>query len=148
MLRSLLALACLVVTQGMFWAFIYPMLVAAATWTKRRTTSEPFIRQWACSHAFDAVITFASLPGNHAGCDGWKNPAAAAPSANSRAILRDERPIGASLVAPANQLPTVRASQGHVPDVAWRSHRNRGLPQMNRITGRSAFLALLKDEGI
>ena len=55
---SLVAFLALAATQGVFWAFTYPINVATRFWT---ISPELFRRQWEYSHAASAVLTFVAL---------------------------------------------------------------------------------------
>ena len=60
-LLSLVAFLCLAATQGIFWAFTYPMNVASNQWTAAPADFEAVRRQWEYSHAVNAALTFAAL---------------------------------------------------------------------------------------
>jgi len=60
-LLSLVAFLCLAATQGIFWAFTYPMNVASNQWTVAPSDFEAVRRQWEYSHAVNAALTFAAL---------------------------------------------------------------------------------------
>jgi len=60
-LLSLVAFLCLAATQGIFWAFTYPMNVASNQWTVAPADFEAVRRQWEYSHAVNAALTFAAL---------------------------------------------------------------------------------------
>ncbi len=58
---SLGAFLALAATQGVFWAFTYPVNVATRFWTVRPEPFETARRQWEYSHAASAVLTFVAL---------------------------------------------------------------------------------------
>lgn len=58
---SLGAFLGLAATQGLFWAFTYPVNVATRFWTVTPELFEAARRQWEYSHAASAVLTFAAL---------------------------------------------------------------------------------------
>jgi len=58
---SLGAFVALAATQGLFWAFTYPVNAATAFWTVPPDSFEVARRQWEYSHAASAVLTFAAL---------------------------------------------------------------------------------------
>jgi len=58
---SLAAFVALAATQGLFWAFTYPVNAATGFWTVRPESFEVARRQWEYSHAASAVLTFAAL---------------------------------------------------------------------------------------
>lgn len=58
---SLGAFLALAGTQGVFWAFTYPVNVATQFWTVSPEPFEAARRQWEYSHAASAVLTFAAL---------------------------------------------------------------------------------------
>ena len=60
-LLSLVAFLCLAATQGIFWAFTYPMNVASNQWTVAPADFDAARRQWEYSHAVNAALTFAAL---------------------------------------------------------------------------------------
>src|SRR5262249_37293003 len=64
--RTSFALYCgafvtLVATQGLFWAFTYPVNAATGFWTVPPDSFEVARWQWEYSHAASAVLTFAAL---------------------------------------------------------------------------------------
>jgi hypothetical protein len=61
LLLALAALACLVVSQLIFWTFTYPMNAASDNWTRVPENFEAARRQWEYSHAGNAVVTFAAF---------------------------------------------------------------------------------------
>jgi predicted membrane channel-forming protein YqfA (hemolysin III family) len=58
---SLGAFLALAATQGVFWAFTYPMNVATRFWTVSPERFEAARQQWEYSHAASAVLTFVAL---------------------------------------------------------------------------------------
>jgi hypothetical protein len=58
---SLGAFLALAATQGIFWAFTYPINVATQFWTVSPEPFEAARQQWEYSHAASAVLTFAAL---------------------------------------------------------------------------------------
>lgn len=58
---SLGAFLALAATQGIFWAFTYPINVATRSWTVSPERFEAARRQWEYSHAASAVLTFVAL---------------------------------------------------------------------------------------
>ena len=58
---SLAAFVALAATQGLFWAFTYPVNAATDFWTVRPESFEVVRRQWEYSHAASAVLTFSAL---------------------------------------------------------------------------------------
>jgi hypothetical protein len=58
---SLGAFVALAATQGLFWAFTYPVNAATDFWTVPPDSFEVARRQWEYSHAASAVLTFAAL---------------------------------------------------------------------------------------
>jgi len=58
---SLGAFVALAGTQGLFWAFTYPVNAATVFWTVPPDSFELARRQWEYSHAASAVLTFAAL---------------------------------------------------------------------------------------
>jgi hypothetical protein len=58
---SVVAFLALAATQGVFWAFTYPINVATRFWTISPELFEAARRQWEYSHAASAVLTFAAL---------------------------------------------------------------------------------------
>jgi hypothetical protein len=58
---SLTALVCIAVTRVIFWTLTYPMNVASNNWMVTPQGFEAARRQWQCSHAVKAVLTFAAL---------------------------------------------------------------------------------------
>jgi hypothetical protein len=58
---SLGAFLALAATQGVFWAFTYPVNVATRSWTVSPEPFEAARRQWEYSHAASAVLTFVAL---------------------------------------------------------------------------------------
>ena len=55
------ALLALAATQGVFWAFTYPVNVATRFWTVSPDVFETARRQWEYSHAISAVLTFVAF---------------------------------------------------------------------------------------
>src|SRR5262245_27128028 len=55
---SLAAFVALAATQGVFWAFTYPVNVATRFWTAVPEQFEAARHQWEYSHATSAVLTF------------------------------------------------------------------------------------------
>ena len=55
------AFVALAATQGLFWAFTYPVNVATGFWTVPPDSFEVARWQWEYSHAASAVLTFAAL---------------------------------------------------------------------------------------
>ena len=55
------AFVTLVATQGLFWAFTYPVNAATGFWTVPPESFEVARWQWEYSHAASAVLTFAAL---------------------------------------------------------------------------------------
>src|SRR5215471_16458968 len=55
------AFVTLVATQGLFWAFTYPVNAATGFWTVPPDSFEVARWQWEYSHAASAVLTFAAL---------------------------------------------------------------------------------------
>ena len=60
-LWSLGAFLALAATQGVFWAFTYPVNVVTRFWTIAPEPFEAARRQWEYSHAASAALTFAAL---------------------------------------------------------------------------------------
>jgi hypothetical protein len=58
---SLVAFLALAATQGVFWAFTYPVNVATRFWTVSPEPFETARQQWEYSHAASAVLTFVAL---------------------------------------------------------------------------------------
>jgi len=58
---SLAAFLALAATQGVFWAFTYPINVATQFWTVSPEPFETARQQWEYSHAASAVLTFVAL---------------------------------------------------------------------------------------
>jgi hypothetical protein len=58
---SLLALACVIGTQGVFWMFTYPVNRATANWTQLPADWQQLRRRWEYSHAASAVLNLAAL---------------------------------------------------------------------------------------
>jgi predicted membrane channel-forming protein YqfA (hemolysin III family) len=58
---SLGAFVALAATQGLFWAFTYPVNAATGFWTVPPEPFEVARWQWEYSHAAGAVLTFAAL---------------------------------------------------------------------------------------
>jgi len=58
---SLGAFLALAATQGVFWAFTYPINIATQFWTVFPEQFEAARRQWEYSHAASAVLTFVAL---------------------------------------------------------------------------------------
>jgi hypothetical protein len=58
---SLVAFLALAATQGVFWAFTYPVNVATRFWTVFPEPFETARRQWEYSHAASAVLTFVAF---------------------------------------------------------------------------------------
>jgi hypothetical protein len=58
---SLGAFLALAGTQGLFWAFIYPVNMATGFWTVLPESFEAARRQWEYSHAASAALTFVAL---------------------------------------------------------------------------------------
>jgi hypothetical protein len=58
---SLVAFLALAATQGVFWAFTYPINVATRFWTISPKLFEAARRQWEYSHVASAVLTFVAL---------------------------------------------------------------------------------------
>ena len=58
MVLTLLALACVVAAQGLFWAFTYPANVATEFWTVATDNWDRLRRQWEYSHAAGAAFQF------------------------------------------------------------------------------------------
>ena len=56
MVLTLLALACVVAAQGLFWAFTYPANVATENWTVVPDNWDRLRRQWEYSHAAGAAF--------------------------------------------------------------------------------------------
>jgi hypothetical protein len=53
---TLLALACVVAAQGLFWAFTYPANGATENWTVVPDNWDRLRRQWEYSHAAGAAF--------------------------------------------------------------------------------------------
>ena len=58
---SLAAFLALAATQGVFWAFTYPINVATQFWTVSPEPFETARQRWEYSHAASAVLTFVAL---------------------------------------------------------------------------------------
>lgn len=58
---SLGALALLIVTQVIFWCFIYPMNALTGNWTEIPANLDVARRQWEYSHASSAALTLLAL---------------------------------------------------------------------------------------
>ena len=58
---SLGAFLALAATQGVFWAFTYPINVATQSWTVSPEQFEAARQQWEYSHGASAVLTFVAL---------------------------------------------------------------------------------------
>jgi hypothetical protein len=58
---ALIAFACIVLTQVIFWTFTYPMNAASRNWTVMPQSFEAARRQWEYSHAVNALLTFAAF---------------------------------------------------------------------------------------
>jgi hypothetical protein len=58
---SLGAFLALAATQGVFWAYTYPVNVATRSWTVSPEPFEAARQQWEYSHAASAVLTFVAL---------------------------------------------------------------------------------------
>ncbi len=58
---SLAAFLALAATQGLFWAFTYPVNVATRFWTVSPEPFEAARQQWEYSHAVSAVLTFVAF---------------------------------------------------------------------------------------
>ena len=58
---SLAAFLALAATQGVFWAFTYPINAATQFWTVSPEPFETARQQWEYSHAASAVLTFVAL---------------------------------------------------------------------------------------
>jgi hypothetical protein len=58
---SLGAFVALAATQGLFWAFTYPVNAATRFWTVPPDSFEVARSQWEYSHAASAALTFAAL---------------------------------------------------------------------------------------
>jgi hypothetical protein len=56
MLLTVLALACVVAAQGLFWTFTYPANVATANWTVMPDNWERLRVDWEFSHAAGALL--------------------------------------------------------------------------------------------
>ena len=56
MLLTVLALACVLAAQGVFWAFTYPANVATNDWTVVPDTWASLRQQWEYSHAAGAAF--------------------------------------------------------------------------------------------
>ena len=56
MMLTLLALACVLAAQGVFWAFTYPANVATNNWTVVPDSWASLRRQWEYSHAAGAAF--------------------------------------------------------------------------------------------
>ncbi len=56
MLLTVLALACVVAAQGLFWTFTYPANVATANWTVMPDDWERLRLRWELSHAAGALL--------------------------------------------------------------------------------------------
>jgi len=56
MVLTLLALACVVVAQGLFWGFTYPTNVATANWTVSPDNWHKLRLRWELSHALGAFF--------------------------------------------------------------------------------------------
>jgi hypothetical protein len=58
---ALLALACIVGTQLVFWVFTYPVNQATANWTMLPADWESLRARWEYSHAASALLNLAAL---------------------------------------------------------------------------------------
>jgi len=58
---SLAAFLSIVATQAIFWSFTFPMNALTQNWTVNPPDIETARRQWECSHAVNALITFAAF---------------------------------------------------------------------------------------
>jgi hypothetical protein len=56
MVLTLLALACALAAQGLYWAFTYPANVATENWTVVPDNWDRLRRQWEYSHAAGAAF--------------------------------------------------------------------------------------------
>ena len=56
MMLTVLALACVLAAQGVFWAFTYPANVATNNWTVVPDTWASLRQQWEYSHAAGAAF--------------------------------------------------------------------------------------------
>jgi hypothetical protein len=61
MVLTLLALACVLAAQGLFWTFTYPANAATANWTVAPDNWAGLRRQWEFSHAAGAALQLASF---------------------------------------------------------------------------------------
>lgn len=55
---AIVALACLIAGQIVFWVYTYPANVATGNWTTQPDNWEALRRQWEYSHAVGAVFQF------------------------------------------------------------------------------------------
>ena len=58
---ALLAFACIVGTQVVFWTFTYPVNQATSNWTMLPSDWESLRARWEYSHAGSAVLNLAAL---------------------------------------------------------------------------------------
>ena len=56
MVFTLLALACVLAAQGVFWTFTYPANVGTANWTVSPDNWAELRRRWEFSHAAGAAL--------------------------------------------------------------------------------------------
>jgi hypothetical protein len=56
MMLTVLALACVLAAQGVFWAFTYPANVATNNWAVVPNNWDGLRRQWEYSHAAGATL--------------------------------------------------------------------------------------------
>jgi hypothetical protein len=61
MVLTLLALACVLAAQGLFWTFTYPANVATANWTVMPDNWDGLRRRWEYSHAAGATLQLAGF---------------------------------------------------------------------------------------
>ena len=61
MVLTLLALACVLAAQGLFWTFTYPANAATANWTVAPDNWDGLRRQWEYSHAAGAALQLAGF---------------------------------------------------------------------------------------
>jgi hypothetical protein len=61
MIWAVVALACIVAAQIVFWTYTFPANVATSNWTQVPENWETLRRQWEYSHAAGSVLTFGSV---------------------------------------------------------------------------------------
>jgi hypothetical protein len=60
-MAALIAFACLIATQAVFWSTTYPVNVATQNWTRAPEHWQALRARWEYSHAASAVLNIAAL---------------------------------------------------------------------------------------